>query len=213
MNAQSRCSAFLAIAAALTVSGCDDSAQPVAKTPVVFPSAKPKPSAKRAYVTSKRDEESIRFSLLLSQTVQDDIGLSAEQREKFKSILATGNQITLELGEKLREANPTGRYSKEESEARQQLFSALLHDLQSKTEELQAKTLAILTAAQTERLKQIQLQTNIAATLQRPDIAKELSITKEQTEKIHALRDSTINRLLAMQPSLSGMTPAGADGR
>ena len=79
--------------------------------------------------------------------------------------------------------------------------------MKSKDKELQTKALAMLTPRQSERLKQIQLQTAIPAALARPEIVKALDISKEQCEKIRALRDRTDEKWLAESPDLRDLSP------
>ena len=166
-------------------------------------------------VRAKLDDDSIRVRLLVVETVQKDLGLTADQIGKIKEIVSRsprsdcGNSLP-----KLREILPPPRhFSTEESEAREQEFRALSEDVKRKSKELKTKALAMLTPSQSERPKQIQLQAAIPAALARPEIIKALDISEEQREKIRALRDhggETVGQVArSPQPQPQGTPPEG----
>jgi hypothetical protein len=200
--------AFLAIAGSFTWAGCGPPAQPAAKAPAVIQPDQKRPRASAVQVKRKADNDTIRSRLLISETVQDDLDLTAEQREKIKGVVMTGKQFSREFAPKLREVFRPGDYSQEEWEARELRSRAVMDEVKTKRKELQTKALAILTPKQLERLKQIQLQTGIAATLEKPEISKSLGFSKEQTDQINAIRDRETEELRVEFPSINNLSRA-----
>ena len=133
------------------------------------------------------DDDSIRVRLLVLETVQKDLGLTADQIAKIRDFVKISERRLRELRAKSREIFPPSQhFSPEESEAREQGFRTLLEDCKIKDKELRMKALAMLTPRQIERLKQIQLQVAIPAALGRPEIIKALDLSEEQRRKIRA---------------------------
>jgi hypothetical protein len=140
----------------------------------------------------------------MSETVQEDLGLTAEQRERIKDIAAIAKQHFREFATRLREVSPPGTNGKEEAEARNQKFQSLMEESKTQAKELTTKALAVLTVTQTERLKQIHLQTAIAVTLKRPEVIQVLNISKDQQDRIQTLCDRNGE---IKPPALTGLNP------
>lgn len=111
------------------------------------------------------------MSLLAQQTVQDDIGLTADQKRQLK-----------ELQERLarqRETLPAVGPDKE----RERLFHDAVQDNQ--------QTLAaILSPSQAERLRQIEYQQRGVRAFSDPEVARQLQFTDPQLEKIWEVREA-----------------------
>jgi Spy/CpxP family protein refolding chaperone len=143
----------------------------------------------------------------MAETVQEDLGLTADQIEKIKALFTVAKERWREWLAKLRETLPPRRsFPQKEYEVRERKFRALQEDLKREKKEWQAKVLAILTPRQGERLKQIQLWEAIGATLARPEITKSLAISQKQHGTIRAVCDLEDKKLLAEWPDLRGLS-------
>lgn len=134
----------VAFAASLAWMGC----QPAVQTPVenqkgrlqVQQKARPKP------VRYKLDDDSTRVRLLMLETVQKDLDLTADQTRKLRDLVEIDKGLWQEFVAKSREILPPSRhFTLEESETREQEFIALSEDFRRKGKELQTKALAMLT--------------------------------------------------------------------
>ena len=137
----------------------------------------------------KLDEDTIRMRLLLTKLVQEDLRLTPEQTEKLRSLYETHAAQARKRYEKLTEID-SRTLSEEEAER----FRIQLEDLISVQKKFRTECLTVLTPDQTERLKQIRLQTSISEAIERPEIAKALHLSEEQLEKILTLRDQMEQR-------------------
>jgi Spy/CpxP family protein refolding chaperone len=197
----------LSIVASLAWMGCQPAVQPPVgnqnRRPLVQEKASPK------VVRSKKlDDDSIRVRLLMLETVQKDLGLTTDQTGKIGDLVKVSRVQSQEFWAKSHEILPPSRsFPTEEFEARQKEFRAVSDDFKRKDKELRAKALGMLTPSQSERLKQIQLQTAIPAALARPEIIKALDISEEQSGKIRALCDHMDENLLSEWPGLPDFSP------
>jgi hypothetical protein len=165
----------------------------------------PQANSSPKVVRTKVDDDSLRVRLLTSETVQKDLGLTADQLGMLKDCAKTSKELDQEFRAKSREILPRNQqFTQDEFEAREQKYHKWMEDLKSRGKQLQTKILAMLTPSQSERLKQIQLQTQIAAVLDRTEIIKALDISQDQSEKIRELRDRLDEKLSAkMQTALA----------
>ena len=179
----------LAVVACLAWMGCRPAVQP----PLVKNQKGCLPAQKRGnsnVMQFKMDDDSFRMRLLMVELVQRDIRLTADQIGKLRILYDTHRARSRELHAELLDIFPPSQsFPQGEFEARMQKFRALSEDLKSNNKEFRTKGLAMLTPSQTERLKQIQLQTTIPEALTRPEIIKVLNISEEQCTKIRTLRD------------------------
>ena len=129
--------AFLAIAGSFTWTICDSAEQPSEEVQTVV-----QPEQKKAALpVGRRDVESEAkwrlIQLLTLETVQKDLGLSAEQINKIKENFKIGKEVSKRFYAKLREILPTGqRFSSEEAEARKRRFQPVWDDMDRKAKEL-----------------------------------------------------------------------------
>jgi hypothetical protein len=179
-------SMILAAVASLALLGCQSSDSTPAKNPQsdlpAEKKVKPKPIRKKA------DENSLLVRLLMSEAVQKDIGLTADQIVKINDTWNNMKEQGQEFKAKWSGSLVIGvvvHMSEEESRK----FYADFSDFQKQQKNSRAQAVAILTPSQSERLKQIQLQQSMEATLTRPNIVKELEISEEQLAKLNSLID------------------------
>jgi Spy/CpxP family protein refolding chaperone len=164
---------------------------------------KPRPKLTRSKVD---DDTILRTRLLVLETVQKDLGLTADQKKQILDLVKVSWAQSREFRAKAREALPPSQSrSPEESEARWRELRALNDDFKGKGKELRANVLAVLTPSQSERLSQIQLQTSVPGALARPEISKALGISEEQRGKIDAICERMAETLLADPPALDGL--------
>ena len=143
---------------------------------------------------AKRSEDESLVRLLVVEAVQKDLALTTDQIEKIGDSVRVGFVRGRDLNARFHEIFPPGQsFPSEEAAARQRKFQTLANDYKSEGKEMRTKLLGMLTANQSERLKQIELQTAAAAALERPEIIKALQISEEQRKKIGVLRDSLVN--------------------
>ncbi len=200
--------AVLAVAAFLACIGCQPAVQPAVQNQKGPRPAQKKASPKWMRSKSKLDDDSIRVRLLVVETVQENLGLNADQIQKIRDYVKISGERYREFLAKLRELFPPSRsFPQEEFDAREQEFRAFSEDVKRKGKELQTKILAMLTPSQSERLKQIQLQAAIPTALARPEIIKALDISEEQRGKIRALCDRMEKKQVAEWPSFHGLDP------
>ena len=146
-------------------------------------------------VPSKRSHEESLVRLLVVEAVQKDLGLTVDQIEKIRDSFRMSQACWREFNAKWQEIYPPRQsFPSEEAAARERKlqtlkFQTLSDDYKREGKELRTKFLGILTANQSERLKQIELQTAVAAALERPEIIKALQISEEQRTKIEAMKD------------------------
>jgi hypothetical protein len=159
---------------------------------------------------SKADDDEIRVRLLTAAVVQKDLGLTADQIGKIRDFVDGSKRQWREFIAKwpdfLPPSGAIGTHLKA-SEARSREFRAAYEDFNSKTTELRAKVVGLLTPSQSERLKQIQLQQAIAAALARPEIIQALDISEAQLAKIGPLCDRMVEKRLAEFPNVGGLSP------
>jgi len=156
----------------------------------------------------KGDADANLYRLLMLETVQKDLGLTVDQIEKIKGFAKIGLEQYHDFVAKHNEILPPSQsFPSEEFEARQRKLQQMMDELQSKGKELSTKVGAMLTPAQLERLKQIQIQATVPGVLARPQMIKALGISKEQGEKIRALCDGVDEKFLAEHPALRGHGP------
>ena len=147
-------------------------------------------SPAHARVPGKWSQDESLARLLVVEAVQKDLGLTAEQIEKIRDTFKLSQARWREFIAKAKEILPSGQtFPSEEAKVRERKFRTLSDDYKSDCKEIRTKGLAILTAKQSERLKQIELQRFVAATLERPAIINELQISEEQRKKIDVLED------------------------
>ena len=126
--------------------------------------------------------------------VQKDLGLTADQIKKIGDFVKLSQARWRDFIAKLEKSSPPGQvFSSEEVAAGDQEFQTLSDDYKSEGKELLTKLLALLTAKQNERLKQIEIQAAVAAALERPEIINALQISEEQRKKIEVLKDRIID--------------------
>ena len=151
----------------------------------------------------KVDDESIRARLLMAETVQTDLGLTVDQTGKLKNLAQIAKRRSRELLARLHEVFPPGQaFPAAEFEARQREFQAWRGDADNRGRQLRREALAVLTPRQSERLKQIQMQTAVSAAMTWPEIIKALKISGEQRAKIRAICEQTDQKLVADFPEV-----------
>ncbi|MHB1037462.1 MAG: hypothetical protein ACYC35_18855 [Pirellulales bacterium] len=199
--------AALGLAASLACAGCQPAAQPPAGTQSTHPAAQRKGGA--TTVPSTLGDDVMRARLLMTDLVQTDLGLTAEQVGKLKSYATTNLQQAREYRAKLREIIPSSQSSfpSDEFEAKKQEFLAVSEQMKNAGKQLRAKVFAVLTPAQTARLKEIELQATIPTALARPEIMRALDISQEQFAKIRVLLDQMTQKQAAESPDLGGRDP------
>jgi Spy/CpxP family protein refolding chaperone len=206
MIARSLSLVVLTVGASVAWLGCQPSVQPPVGNQKTHPAVQKKGGPKA--VRSKLDEDSFRVRLLMVEAVQKELCLTADQIGKLRDCAKTSEARSREFLAKSHEILPPSRsFSQEEFEARKQKFRALSDDLKSKGNELRTQALAMLTPGQSERLKQIQLQVTIPASLTRREIIKALNISEEQSAKIRALRDDMDQKHPDEWPDLRDLNP------
>lgn len=154
----------------------------------------------------KVDDDLVRVQLLARETVQRDLGMSAEQLKVVQDFAKLVNDRTRGMPAKFREIFPAPRrYPPEEYETRMRKYQAWVEEVNAKDKQSRAEILAMLTPSQSARLEQIRLQAAIPGALARPDIIKALDISEEQGAKIRALSDEMAEKVLARRPDLRGL--------
>ena len=145
-------------------------------------------------------EDSLRMQLLSVELVQKDLRLTDDQLEKLNGLYETGMAKSCEIFPELPDVDslPQSLSEEEHKELMQKI-----KDLQSVKRKFLAKSFAILTPDQMERLKQIHLQATIPGSLQRPEIINALHLSKEQLEKIRTQRNQMRQREFAKQSDRS----------
>jgi hypothetical protein len=141
-------------------------------------------------IKQSADERLVR--LLVAEAVQRDLGLTPDQVTKITDLFKLSQARWREFNAKLKEIFPPGQFSKEEAAARERKLKRLSDDYESEGREIRTKLLGMLSADQSQRLKQIELQTAVAAALGRPEITEALQISAEQLRRIELLNDRFI---------------------
>lgn len=115
-----------------------------------------------------------RGMLLRQEAVQTELGITAEQKEKFRA----------EVGERLRDAAANaGEFRDLAPEDRQKW----MEERRAQMAEEDGKIAGILTDAQKTRLEQIRVQALGAGILMDPKISEELGVTDDQRAKFRSL--------------------------
>jgi Spy/CpxP family protein refolding chaperone len=157
---------------------------------------------------SRADDDLVLCRLLILESVQTDLGLSADQVGELSDLIKTSQersrQFAAESGDVV---SPSRSVPSEELEARQQQFLARLENFRREGAEFRRKILAVLTPRQRERLEQIALQAATPIAITRPEIIKELGISKDQCERIGPLCDRMKQKQVAAWPNLRGVAP------
>ena len=118
--------------------------------------------------------------VLLLESVQKDLQLTADQVEKLKEVVKTTGQSMREALAGLRDLSPEDRMAKRRE---------MREKMETQAKEARKTVEAILTPSQIERFKQIRLQVAGPGALHDPEVAKALDISKEQREKIRGLME------------------------
>lgn len=195
--------AVLSIAVSLTWTGC----QPVVQG---FENqngrAEVQQVASPESVPLKRAENLVTARLLMADAVQKDLGLTAEQLGKVMDFMKFSRQQLRELAANWPELSASGNSAKV-SEARKRELQAWLLEIANKQKALIAEIVAMLTPIQRERLRQIQLQQELAIALAEPELIKALDISEDQLAKIRELSVLSEEERLAEVRELDGLTP------
>ena len=193
----------LAVAVSFAWAGCEPAPQPSEEKEKVRPAGR---NEGRPVIKSvKEDDDSIRVRLLSLEAVQTDLGLTADQAQKLRDFIKTGDALGRARFAEMKDRTAklqSQRVSPGESEARQRELRAWFAKLKGEEKEFRTKVLAILTPSQSERLKQIQLQDAVPAALGRPEIVKALDLSKEQRERIRVICDRVEEKQRAAWPDL-----------
>ena len=113
-------------------------------------------SPAHASVPAKRSPDESLVRLLVVDAVQKDLGLTADQIEKISDSVRVGQTRWREYLAKSKEIFPPGQsFPSEEAAARQRKLQTLSDDQKREGKEMRTKALAMLTANQSQRLKQI----------------------------------------------------------
>ncbi len=156
----------------------------------------------------KADDDTIRVQLLMVETVQGDLGLTADQIGQLRDLAKISEGRSREFSAKLREILPPSRsFPPKELEARKRKFQAWASEWQNDNKASRTKALAMLTPSQNERLEQIRIQAAIPDSMARPVIIKALGLSKEQRAKIRSLCDHMNQKVSARYPDLRDLTP------
>jgi hypothetical protein len=157
----------------------------------------------------KASDDEVLVHLLVSETVQKDLGLTADQIGQYDDLVKAFKAMLQEAKVKSHEIFPPSQhFTPEEFEAKQRDWRAWMEDFKSKSKEMNTKALAILTPTQTERLKQIHLQTAIVAALTQPEIVKALDLSEEQVALIRELGGELQRKVMAEFPNLRNFNAA-----
>ena len=157
-------------------------------------------------VPLKRVENLITARLLMADAVQKDLGLTADQVDKVMDFVKFSRQQLRELAANWPELSASGNAAKV-SEARKRKLQAWLLEIASKQKALIAEIVGMLTPIQRERLRQIQLQQELAIALAEPELIKALDISEDQLAKIRDLSVLSEEERLAELRELDGLTP------
>lgn len=126
--------------------------------------------------------------LLASEAVQKDLGLSAETVEKAQALARESSEIMREAMQSVFAAGgPGGGGFRDLTDEQRREMQEKMADARKKAEEkIQPKLKELLTPEQQTRLQQIGWQIAGIGALSDPAVAKELGLSKDQTEKIAA---------------------------
>lgn len=195
--------AVLSIAVLLTWTGCQPVVQGVENQDgraevqrVVSPES----------VSLKRVENIVTARLLMVDAVQQDLSLTADQVGKVMDFVKFSRQRLRELAANWPELSASGNAAKV-SEARKRELQGWLLEIAGKQKELIAEIVGMLTPIQRERLRQIQLQQELAIALAEPELIKALDISEDQLAKIRELSVLSEEERLAEVRELDGLTP------
>lgn len=115
-----------------------------------------------------------RGMLLRQEAVQTELGITAEQKEKFRA----------EVGERLRDAAANAGEFRDLSPEERRTW---MEERRAQMAEEDGKIAGILTDAQKARLEQIRVQALGAGILMDPKISEELGVTDDQRTKFRSL--------------------------
>lgn len=132
------------------------------------------------YERGDKDETAIR--LLLADTVQKDLDLTADQMQKIAELAQFSKEQTRQLAVTWSEMSSDG--SEQMSAERSEELSAQTQAMAAKQKKLWATVVEMLTPSQRERLRQIQLQYAMPVALLQPSFIKALGISDEQLDRI-----------------------------
>ena len=141
--------------------------------------------------------------LLRVQDIQDDLQLTADQKDKLRDLAPAGGGGMREAMAGLQDLSPEERRAK---------MGEIMRENQEKTKKQLA---GILKPDQMKRLDEIQLQATAAlgglmAVTENPDLAKTLAITPEQKTKIDALQQQLRDKRME---SMQGMRDLSQEER
>ena len=126
------------------------------------------------------------LALLRLEKVQQDLGLSAEQTDQIKKVVAEQAKASEAIRGQLE--NLTDEQRKAKLEELQATFK-------QRRKEIATKLDAILSADQRTRLHEIYLQVHGTAALNHQDIAEALKLTDDQRAKLKEIRAATVKSI------------------
>lgn len=126
-----------------------------------------------------RDEYFIPSRLLTSDSVQQDLNLTDEQKAKVAEFKQCAKLFLRETAEIWRD-NPRAGRTEPMSEAQGQAMVIRMRDMTAITKKLKTEVVGLLTPSQRERLRQIELQYTLAISLSQPSLVQSLGISDEQ---------------------------------
>ncbi|MHB1035422.1 MAG: hypothetical protein ACYC35_14215 [Pirellulales bacterium] len=132
--------------------------------------------------------------LLRMPEVQQDLGLSPEQKTRLEELLRSLEEQTQATFRNL-DFQEMERLAPEEREKR---FAELRKKVEDLNKQADDKVASTLKSEQRERLGQLQLQREGAGALNRPEIAKQLGLTDQQQAKINQERENPRADLLSV---------------
>jgi Leucine-rich repeat (LRR) protein len=130
----------------------------------------------------KTTDEKGAVHLLLADAVQKDLNLTTDQMRTFTEFAEFSKKQLRALAGMWHTMSPSE--SEQVSEAPLQESEPLTMETATKSKELQATVMGMLTTSQRERLHQIQFQYAMAVALLQPSLIKELNISDEQLDQI-----------------------------
>ena len=178
-------SVVLGVAASLAWTGCGPAVQQGVENQSGPSLVHEKAGSK--FVPFKADEGLIRVRLLMADSVQKDLTLTADQVGKVVDFVKFSSERSRELAGKWPEFS--SEVPVDMSEARSRELLAWVEDSQRRQKELMAQVLGMLAPSQRDRLGQIQLQQTMTTALVQPEFIKALDISEEQLAKIRPLSD------------------------
>jgi Spy/CpxP family protein refolding chaperone len=143
------------------------------------------------------------LDLVKNEKVQKEIELVDDQKDKIKTLAKEIDDARKAKFEKAQKENKD--LSREERQKKmREMMQEGMKEMAEESKKTDKKIEEILLPHQLERIKQIQLQSqlqiSVALAFSSPDVAKELGLTDEQKEKIKAIGEESRKAMGEMRP-------------